>query len=153
MKHALLVAVFAVLGSTSPVQDAPILLTPDDIKWGPAPPALPPGSFAVVLQGDPKVAGPFTLRAKLPANYKVPPHFHPDTETVTVLSGTFHVSMGDTFDASKTKAMPAGSFLAMPGKSPHFVITKEETVIQVNAVGPWTLTYVNPADDPRNSKK
>jgi quercetin dioxygenase-like cupin family protein len=105
-----------------------------------------------VMQGDPKMAGPFTLRAKLPANYKVPPHFHPDTETVTVLSGTFNVAMGDSFDASKTKAMPAGSFIALPGKNAHFVFTQEETVIQVNATGPWTLTYVNPADDPRNKK-
>jgi len=153
MKHVLLVSIVAALGSASPVQEAPILLAPADIKWVDAPPALPPGSQVAIIQGDPKQAGPFTMRAKLPANYKVPPHFHPDTETVTVLSGTFNVSMGDTFDASKTKAMSAGSFVALPGKSPHFVYTKEETVIQVNAMGPWTLTYVNPADDPRNSKK
>jgi uncharacterized RmlC-like cupin family protein len=153
MKQALLVAIVAVLAGASPVQDAPILLSPPDIKWGDGPPSLPPGSKAVIIFGDMTKAGPFTLRAKLPADYKVPPHFHPDTETVTVLSGTFHVSMGDTFDASKAKAMPAGSFVALPAKSPHFVYTKEETVIQVSAVGPWSLTYVNPADDPRNSKK
>jgi uncharacterized RmlC-like cupin family protein len=153
MKLALLVAVITVLGSASPVQDAPILLSPDDVKWMDGPASLPPGTKAAVIYGDMSKAGPFTLRAKLPANYKVPPHFHPDTETVTVLSGTFYVSMGDSFDASKTKAMPAGSFVALPGKSPHFVHTKEETVIQVSAVGPWSLTYVNPADDPRNSKK
>lgn len=153
MKLALLIAAVAFLGSASSTQETPILISPDDVKWGEAPPALPPGSKMAVIFGDPKLAGPFTLRAKLPANYKVAPHFHPDTETVTVLSGTFHVSMGDTFDASKTKAMGAGSFVALPGKSPHFVYTKDETVIQVSAVGPWTLTYVNPADDPRNSKK
>jgi hypothetical protein len=149
----MLVAVIALLGSASQVQDAPILLSPDDVKWMDGPSSLPPGSKASVIFGDMSKPGPFTLRAKLPANYKVPPHFHPDTETVTVLSGTFHVSMGDTFDASKTKAMPVGSFVALPGKSPHFVYTKEETVIQVSAVGPWSLTYVNSADDPRNSKK
>ncbi len=147
MKTVLILTLLASL------QDAPILVTPDDVKWAPAPPALPAGSSVSVVQGDPQKSGPFTMRAKLPANYKVPPHFHPDTETVTVLSGTFHVSMGDTFDASKCKAMPAGSFLALPAKSPHFVFTKEETVIQINAAGPWTLTYVNPADDPRNAKK
>lgn len=147
MKTILLVTLLAL------VQDAPILVAPDDVKWSPAPPALPAGSSVSVVQGDPAKSGPFTMRAKLPANYKVPPHFHPDTETVTVLSGAFHVSMGDTFDASKCKAMPAGSFLALPAKNAHFVFTKEETVIQINAVGPWTLTYVNPADDPRNAKK
>ena len=153
MNKFLLVAVVALLSSAWTRQESPILISPEDVKWMEGSPALPPGSKMAVIAGDPKVAGPFTLRAKLPANYKVPPHFHPDTETVTVLSGTFHVSMGDTFDASKTKAMRAGSFIALPGKSPHFVFTKEETVIQVNAMGPWALTYVNPADDPRNNKK
>ena len=98
MKTMLILAV-AVLSSAWSRQEAPILITPDDVKWGEGSPALPPGSKMAVIAGDPKVAGPFTLRAKLPANYKVPPHFHPDTESVTVLSGTFHVSMGDTFDA------------------------------------------------------
>lgn len=153
MKQGLLVAIIFVLGSASPVQEAPILISPADVRWAEGPPSLPPGSKAVVLYGDMTKAGPFTLRAKLPADYKVPPHFHPDTETVTVLSGTFYVSMGDQFDASKAKAMPVGSFVALPAKSPHFVYTKEETVIQVSAVGPWSLTYVNPADDPRNRQK
>jgi hypothetical protein len=153
MKQALFVAVLALMGAAAPVQDAPVLVTPDDVKWGEGPPSLPAGAKASLIFGDPSKAGPFVLRAKLPAAYKVPPHFHPDTETVTVLSGSFSVSMGDTFDASKMKAMGAGSFVALPGKTPHFVYTKEETVIQVSAVGPWSLTYVNPADDPRNAKK
>lgn len=153
MKQFLLVALIAGVGSALPVQDAPVLLLPADVKWVDGPAALPPGTKAAVIYGDMTKAEPFTFRAKLPADFKVPPHFHPGTETVTVLSGTFYVSMGDTFDASKAKAMTAGSFVALPGKSPHFVYTKEETVIQVSAVGPWGLTYVNPADDPRNSKK
>ncbi len=153
MKQAMLVAIAAVLGLASPVQEAPVLVSPADVKWADGPPSLPPGAKTALIFGDMTKAGPFTLRIKLPADYKVPPHFHPDTETVTVLSGTFYVSMGDTFDASKAKGMPAGSFIAAPAKSPHFVYTKEETVIQVSAVGPWSLTYVNPADDPRNSKK
>ena len=153
MKHILIVVAAVVFGSASPVQDAPVLVSPDDVKWGEGPPSLPPGAKMAVVFGDTKKEGPFTLRAKLPANYKVPPHFHPDTETVTVLSGTFYASMGDTFDAAKCKAMSAGSFLALPAKSPHFVYTKEETVIQVSAHGPWAVNYVNRADDPRNTKK
>lgn len=153
-----ILAVVAIVGTATllaaapAAQDAPIMVLQDDIKWGPGSPALPPGSKMAIIQGDPSKEGPFTMRAKLPANYKVPPHFHPDNETVTVLSGTFYAAMGDAFDASKTKAMAAGSFVMMPAKSPHFVYTKEETVIQVNARGPWTVTYVNPADDPRNKK-
>lgn len=151
MKHALLAALIS-LGAAFPTQEAPVMLAPSDVKWGAAPPALPPGAKVAMVFGDSSKEGPFTMRVKLPADYKVPPHFHPGAETVTVLSGTFYASMGDVFDASKAKSMPAGSFLALPAKDPHFVYTKEETVIQVSAVGPWSLTYVNPADDPRNKK-
>ena len=152
MKQVLILAVAAAFGSMRPAQESPIMISPADIKWVDAPPSLPAGAKAAVIQGDPKNEGPFTMRVKLPADYKVAPHFHPDTETVTVLSGEFNVAMGDAFDASKAKALGAGSFAAMPKKSPHFAFTKGETVIQVNAHGPWTLTYVNPADDPRNKK-
>lgn len=152
MKHALILAVAAAFGSTLPAQESPILVTPADVKWVDAPPSLPAGAKVAVIQGDPKNEGPFTMRIKIPADYKVAPHFHPDTETVTVLSGAFHVAVGDAFDASKTKALGAGSFAAIPKKTPHFGLTKEETIIQVNAHGPWTLTYVNPADDPRSKK-
>ena len=153
MKKLMVIAAVLALVPAWTQQDAPILTSPDDVKWMDGPPSLPPGAKSALMSGDPKVAGPFVIRVKLPAGYKVPPHLHPDTETVTVLSGAFHVSMGDTFDASKAKAMPAGSFIAVPGKSAHFALTKDETVIQVNAMGPWSLTYVNPADDPRNAKK
>ncbi len=145
--------VFAALASLAAApQEIPVMTPPADLKWADASPALPPGPKAAVLFGDPKAEGPFVMRVKLPADYKVPPHFHPGTEQVTVISGTLHAAMGDAFDASKAKAMPAGSFISLPAKNPHFVFTKEETVIQVNATGPWTLTYVNPADDPRNKK-
>jgi len=152
MKQILLVVAAVVFGSAAP-QEAPVLVAPDDVKWMDGPPTLPPGAKSALIFGDPSKAAPFVLRVKFPANYKIPPHFHPDTETVTVLSGTFHASMGDTFDAAKGKAMPTGSFLALPAKSPHFAFTKEETIVQVSAHGPWALNYVNPADDPRNSKK
>ena len=153
MKTILLMAAVVVLGAATPAQDAPVLVSPDDVKFVDGPPSLPPGAKSALIFGDPKNAGPFVIRVKFPANYKIPPHFHPDTETVTVLSGAFHASMGDTFDASKGKAMPAGSFLALPAKTPHFAFTKDETVVQVSAHGPWALNYVNPADDPRNTKK
>jgi quercetin dioxygenase-like cupin family protein len=152
MKQLLFVTIATAFGSSFTAQESPIMISPADITWVDAPPALPAGAKVAVIQGDPKSEGPFTMRVKLPADYKVSPHFHPDTETVTVVSGAFHVAMGDTFDASKAKSLVAGSFAALPKKSPHFAFTKEETIIQVNAHGPWSLTYANPADDPRNKK-
>ena len=110
---------------------------------------LPTGAQAAVLFGDPTKKGLFALRLKVPAGYAVPPHTHPADEVVTVISGTFNLGMGKTADRGATKALPAGSFVALPPGTPHYVYTDEETVIQINTNGPWGLKYVNPADDPR----
>ncbi len=92
----------------------------------------------------------FTIRAVLPANYKIPAHWHPVTENVTVLEGTFYMGMGEQSDESKATALTAGGFTAMPGKTGHFAFTKDGAVIQVHAMGPFAITYYNPSDDPRN---
>ena len=92
---------------------------------------------------------PFTFRLKFPANYQIPAHWHPAIEHVTVISGTFNMGTGDKLDRSNTKALSAGSVAIMQPKTNHFGWTKEETIVQVHGVGPWAITYVNPADDPR----
>jgi len=125
------------------------ILTPQDIRWSPAPPVLPKGTEAAVLYGDPSKEGPFALRVRLPANARIPPHTHPAHEIVTVISGTFRLGSGEVEDKTKTQALPAGSFFAFPPGSVHFAYVDEETVVQVTTTGPWGLNYVNPNDDPR----
>ena len=139
------------IASTAPADtmDGHTIIAPQEIKWGPAPAVLPPGAEAAVLFGDPSKEGLFALRLKLPEGYSVPPHMHPVDEVVTVISGTFSLGMGETADQSKAEALPAGSFFALPPGEAHYVFIDEETVIQISTVGPWGLTYVNPADDPR----
>src|SRR5689334_11883247 len=61
----------------------------NDVQWGPAPSVFPPGAEMAVMQGDPSKAEPFTVRMRFPNGYKLPPHTHPTTENVTVLTGTF----------------------------------------------------------------
>lgn len=102
-----------------------------------------------VIQGPIDQATPFMIRVKFPADYKVPAHWHPTTEHVTVLSGTFHMGLGDKLDPSKTTALSTGSVSIMPAKTNHFAWTKEETVVQVHGIGPFAVTYVDPGDDPR----
>src|SRR5215471_8895027 len=114
--------------------------TPKEIKWADAPPVLPPGARAVVLEGDPGKEGPFVLRVWMPDGYRILPHTHPKPERVTVISGTFHVGMGEKFDPDKGQAMPAGSFGTRPAGMKHFVWTKGETVIRLHGTGPWSLT-------------
>jgi quercetin dioxygenase-like cupin family protein len=128
------------------------LYTPSSIKWKEAPPSLPKGTMAALLEGDPSKEGPFVLRVKMPDGYRIAPHTHPKTERVTVISGTFYIGMGDRFDETKGKAMPAGSFGHWPAGMKHFGWTKGETVLQIHGTGPWSIKYVNPADDPRNKK-
>jgi uncharacterized RmlC-like cupin family protein len=124
------------------------VVSPDDLKWSDVP-SLPPGAKIAVLEGKMSEAGPITARLKFPANYSVPAHFHAGVERVTVLSGTMHFGMGDKLDPKKTTAVGAGGFLIMPPNMSHFVWTREEAVSQINVIGPWSVTYVNPADDPR----
>ena len=128
-----------------------ILVESTDIKWTAAPPSMPPGAQIAVIEGNLKKAEPFAFRLKLPANYKIAPHTHPTVEHVTVLSGTFYMGPGDQLDQGKAVPLTPGSFAAFqPGHS-MFAWTEEETVVQVHGVGPWGISYINPADDP--SKK
>ena len=125
-----------------------LMMTPADLQWADVP-SLPPGSKVAVIEGPLNEAVPFTIRLKFPADYKIPAHWHPAIEHVTVMSGTFHMGVGDKMDRSKTKALSAGSLAIMQPKTNHFAWTNEETIIQVHGVGPWAINYVNPADDPR----
>jgi hypothetical protein len=129
------------------------LLPARSMKWQEGPPSLPKGAKIAVLEGDPSKEGPFVYRLNLPDGYRVPPHTHPKTERVTVLSGTLHIGMGDKFDASATKAMPAGTYGHWAAGMKHFGWAEGETVLQLHGMGPWSIQYVNPEDDPRNQKK
>lgn len=124
------------------------MITSSDLKWGDVP-SLPPGAKIAVIEGPMTEAVPFTIRLKFPANYSIPAHSHPAVERVTVLSGTFHMGTGDKLDAQKTMPLSPGDLMIMQPKTNHFAWNKEEVVVQLNGMGPWGVTYVNPADDPR----
>ena len=117
--------------------------------WGPAPAVFPAGAKMAVLSGDPSKAEQFTIDLSMPNGYRIPPHFHPTDEAVKVKKGTFLVGMGDTFDLSKTNAMKTGATGTVPANHHHYAATKGATVVEVTAMGPFAMTYVNPADDPQ----
>lgn len=118
------------------------------VKWGPAPAVFPAGAKMAVMQGDPSKADLFTVRLDMPKGYRIAPHFHPTDEHITVISGNFLVGMGDKIDARNTMSLTAGGFATAPAQKHHFAIARTHTVVQVHAIGPFQLTYVNPADDP-----
>jgi quercetin dioxygenase-like cupin family protein len=125
------------------------IIAPEEMKWSAGPGALPPGAEATVLYGDPSKEGLFAMRLKVPKGYHIPPHSHSKPEIVTVISGEARLGMGDTADETKTHKMGQGSFMAMPPGMTHYVYVDQETVVQLNSVGPWEVNYVNPKDDPR----
>jgi len=128
------------------------MYTGKDLTWTDCPPGFPKGAKIAVLNGDPSAPGPFTLRVTFPAGYKVAPHFHPTDENVTVISGEMYMALGDTWDESKGHSLSAGGFASMPAGMHHYAWSKKGAVIQVHAIGPMGITYVNPTDDPRNAK-
>ena len=119
-----------------------------DLKWGPAPALFPKGAQMAVLSGDPSKSGVFVIRLKTPAGYRIPAHHHPTDEYVTVVSGDFHLGMGDKLDEAKSASLSAGGFALAPKQMNHFAWTKDGAIVQVSAEGPFAMTYVNPADDP-----
>jgi quercetin dioxygenase-like cupin family protein len=121
------------------------------VKWGPGPAFLPRGARLAVMQGDPGKSGLFTIRLRLPNGYTVKSHFHPTDEQITVLSGAFTVGMGDTLKMRGTKPLTAGGFMTVPQDAHHWARARGLTVLQIHGDGPFVITYVNSADDPRNA--
>lgn len=122
---------------------------PAELKWGPAPPALPAGAQIAVVKGDPMKKGPFTIHLKMPANYAVPPHWHPTDEKVTLVSGKLVYGMSDQLNRTSATPLAEGASVTMKAKEHHWVMTADGAEVEVSAMGPFMITYVNPNDDPR----
>ena len=122
----------------------------DAVTWGPAPPSLPPGAQAAVLLGSPAKDGPFVIRLKFPNGYVVPPHHHSKDELLTVIAGRFAVASGEKLDRTASPYLAPASFVHLPAGMPHYAWVEGETIVQINGVGPFDVSYVDPKDDPRN---
>jgi quercetin dioxygenase-like cupin family protein len=135
---ALTLMVFAGVASAA---TTPVVTTPDATSWVAGTGGYK-GTQVAVLLGDPAKSGMYVMRMKLPPGTSFPPHTHGDAENVTVISGTLWVGMGKKADQSQMKALPAGTFVTVPANLPHYAMAKEETVIQVEGMGPETMTPV-----------
>jgi quercetin dioxygenase-like cupin family protein len=132
-------------------QDMRPPINSDDVKWGPVPPNIAAGAQLAVISGDPSKEGPFVMRLRMPAGYKVPAHYHPQYENVTILTGEFHVGMGDKLDTDKGMLLRPGGYVEAPAKMHHYAWVTSDTIVQIAGPGPFGIIYVDPADDP--SKK
>jgi anti-sigma factor ChrR (cupin superfamily) len=150
MRTKLLTLLLLTCTSGALADDMKMPVNASQLKWGPGPAFLPKGAEVAVLSGDPAKDGLYVIRAKLPAGYRVPAHNHPTAEMVTVISGKFHLGMGDKLDEKKGAVLTAGGFAEAPAKMNHYAWTSGPTVIQIHGQGPFAITYVNSEDDPRN---
>jgi quercetin dioxygenase-like cupin family protein len=154
MKRASIVAATFLLGLAGAPRAADksekpgaVSMAAADMKFGPAPPSLPAGAQLAVLHGDPGKKGPFAMRLKVPDGYKVPPHWHSNDEELTIVSGTFLLSMGDKA-GENTQTLTAGAYHFLPAKMHHAAAAKGETIVELHGPGPFDIHYLDPHDDP-----
>jgi quercetin dioxygenase-like cupin family protein len=140
--------VFGTLSSSRAEMDGHRMMTPGELKWADVP-SLPAGAKIMVIEGPLNEAVPFTFRLRFPPNYSIPAHWHPAVERVTVLSGTFHMGVGDKLDTGNSMALLPGGMMIMQPGTKHFAWNEDEVILQLHGTGPWGITYVDPADDPR----
>jgi quercetin dioxygenase-like cupin family protein len=145
-----LAALVVMVMIASPIASAPDdrrsvhSVTPSEINWSPVS-GYPPGYARAMLEGEAGKAAPFTYRVRLPAGFTFKPHTHAGDEHVTVLEGAWSLGVGSTFDASRLKSFPPGSFVVIPAGTPHFVAAEGDTVIQVHGIGPIAFQPVGDA--------
>lgn len=119
-----------------------IALTPTQVRWF-TPSYYTDGRERAQLFGDSSQGGAWIDRVRIPAGKRVLAHTHSQDELVTVIEGTWYLGEGTKFDSTKLKGYPAGSFIVIPAGVPHFVATKDGTVIvQLNGNGKFQTEYV-----------
>jgi quercetin dioxygenase-like cupin family protein len=128
----------------------PFIGTPDKIKWVQFAPGI---EYGPVHGNCDKPGAPCVFQLRFADGAKIPPHWHPVDENVTVISGTFTAGMGDSYDESKMMTLPVGTYVFMPRTMHHFAGTHGGATVQVHGVGPFKINYVNPADDPSKVAK
>lgn len=143
-------SLLALVASTATAQSkASNANAPQEFAWGPAPAVFPAGAQIAVLRGNPGGEGEYTVRLKMPDGYRIAPHTHPTDENVTVISGSFRVGMGTTVEIKGATTLGPGGFITAPARMAHYATAVGPTIVQVHGIGPFTLTYVNPADMPK----
>lgn len=148
----LMLALAGVATGDDAAKPAHVMLSPADLTWGDMPPQFEKGASFSVVSGDPSQSGLYVVRIKMPAGYRIAPHWHPTDEHVTVVSGTFALGMGDKLDEKSMMKLPAGGYALLPAEMRHYAMAVTEATVQVHGMGPFAITYVNPADDPSQRK-
>ena len=114
----LTIASLALLATTALAQTARVW-SYDELDWK-ADKTLP-SVQSVLLWGDP-ATGEHAMLRKFPAGFAPPPHRHPATERVVVVSGSIMVR----YAGSKEKKLGPGSYSEIPANMEHAVKCLED---------------------------
>jgi quercetin dioxygenase-like cupin family protein len=140
------ILLLALVACVPALADEPIptqRLTPAEAVALAAPASAPVQSTTLI--GDPTKPGLYTVQVNIAPHTQVRPHTHRDNRAVTVISGTWHMGYGATFDAKALKDLPPGSFFTEPAGQPHFAQAGDEpVVIRVTGYGPSDTRFVTP---------
>jgi len=146
---ASLLAVATLLMPVFALAQSHAIVTPDQLIWK----TLIPGVEVAVVSGDPdKKGGLYVIRIRTKDEVRVPPHWHPTDEHVTVLAGSFSMGHGVTYDASGLTELKPGAHSLVPARLPHFGRHSAGNVIEVYGEAPFVVNFVNPEDDPKRAK-
>lgn len=140
MKHLLFaLAVVSMCAGIVAAAPAPIVVSGSAVPWSPR-----SGSEFALLEGSMSGAGPYAFRIKFLQPVRSDPETHSSVDHIVVLSGTFYLGIGKRFERNRMRALPAGSFVALPAGVAHFTLGVPGTVIQVYGVGPRITQRVTP---------
>ncbi|MDQ6770751.1 MAG: SgcJ/EcaC family oxidoreductase [Gemmatimonadota bacterium] len=110
------------------------------LTWGDlTAPGFAPGAKISVLHGNPGGPGVFVLRLQFPDGYMIPVHWHPTGESVTVVSGSVGLGMGNAFDASGLHTYNQGDFAYLPPNQSHYGQAHAPTIVEVSGRGPFAI--------------
>jgi hypothetical protein len=111
---------------------------PDRIDWKPA--AGLTGTDSATLVGDPAKSGFYVVMNRFhPGNFSRP-HYHANDRYIMVVSGTWWVSTGATFDPERnTVPIRPGTFVVHTGREVHYDGARTgggEAVVMIFGQGP-----------------
>jgi hypothetical protein len=121
---------------------------PGNLPWGPGPAGMPKGVKMIVVSGDPTKSGPYKIKLRFPAGYKIGPHRHPTEEKLRIITGGLTFGMGPS-KQTELKSLTKGSVATVPANTYHFASTSVGATVEFEGTGPFEIGYAERKDDPR----
>ena len=105
--------------------------------------AIKPGA----IFGDPSKPGIYVTRTRFGPGQGTHPHYHDQARYITVIKGTWWVSLGpesDVYNPDAMTPMKPGSFIFEPAFGHHYDMAKdEEVIVQIMGEGPVKSTQLD----------